>query len=87
MVEVRSVLRGRRLTPEETFASYIAPEDYDSPLNRVHLIGALSGGGNKVDLALRTNQMMTDFLLQIWPASPVFNKYWPSQIQMPNWNN
>ena len=64
MVEVRSVLRGRRLTPEETFASYIAPDDYDSSLNRVHLIGVLSGGGNKVDLALRTNQMMTDFLLQ-----------------------
>ena len=69
MVEVRSVLRGKRLSPEETFAGYIAPEDYASPLNRVHLIGVLSGGGNKVDLALRTNQMMTDFLLQTGASS------------------
>ena len=61
---VRSILRGKRLSPEENFAGYIAPEDRESPLNRVHLIGVLSGGGSKTDLALRTNQLMTDFLFQ-----------------------
>ena len=64
LIPVRSILRGKRLSPEENFAGYIAPEDRESQLNRVHLVGALSGGGNKTDLALRTNQMMTDFLFQ-----------------------
>ena len=64
LIPVRSILRGKRLSPEDNFAGYIAPEDRESPLNRVHLIGVLSGGGNKTDLALRTNQLMTDFLFQ-----------------------
>ena len=68
-VQVRSILRGKRLSPEESFAGYIAQEDKDSPLNRVHLIGVLSGGGSKTDLALRTNQAMTDFLLQSGASS------------------
>lgn len=63
-IKVRSLLRGKRLSPEENFAGYITQEDKDSALNRVHLIGVLSGGGNKTDLALRTNQALTDFLLQ-----------------------
>ena len=68
-VQVRSILRGKRLSPEESFAGYIAQEEKDSPLNRVHLIGVLSGGGSKTDLALRTNQAMTDFLLQSGASS------------------
>ena len=64
LIPVRTILRGKRLSPEENFAGYITHEDRESPLNRVHLIGVLSGGGNKTDLALRTNQMMTDFLFQ-----------------------
>ena len=52
------------MTPEENFASYINPEDANSPLNRVHLIGTLHGGGNKTDLALRTNQAWMEFMLQ-----------------------
>ena len=64
LIPVRTILRGKRLSPEENFAGYIAHEDRESPLNRVHLIGVLFGGGNKTDLALRTNQMMTDFLFQ-----------------------
>ena len=68
-VQVRSILRGKRLSPEESFAGYITQEEKDNPLNRVHLIGVLSGGGNKTDLALRTNQTMTDFLLQSGASS------------------
>lgn len=64
LIPVRSILRGKRLSPEENFAGYIAQEDRDSALNRVHLVGVLEGGGSKTDLALRTNQAMTDFLFQ-----------------------
>ena len=64
LIPVRSILRGKRLSPEENFAGYISQEDRDSALNRVHLVGVLTGGGNKTDLALRTNQTLTDFLLQ-----------------------
>ena len=64
LIPVRSILRGKRLSPEENFAGYVGQEDRESPLNRVHLIGVLTGGGSKTDLALRTNQSLTDFLLQ-----------------------
>ena len=47
LIPVRSILRGKRLSPEENFAGYIAPEDRESQLNRVHLVGVLSGGGIK----------------------------------------
>ena len=64
LIPVRSILRGKRLSPEETFSGYISQEDARSPLNQVHLVGALHGGGNKIDLALRTNQSLLEFLLQ-----------------------
>ena len=64
LVPVRSILRGKRLSPEEPFSGYISQEDIHSHLNRVHLVGVLQGGGNKADLALRTNQALLDFLLQ-----------------------
>ena len=64
LIPVRSILRGKRLSPEENFAGYVAQEDRNSALNRVHLVGILEGGGSKTDLALRTNQAMTDFLFQ-----------------------
>ena len=69
LVPVRSILRGKRLSPEENFAGYVSQEDRESPLNRVHLVGVLTGGGNKTDLALRTNQSLTDFLLQSGASS------------------
>ena len=52
------------MSPEEPFSGYISQEDIHSHLNRVHLVGTLQGGGNKTDLALRTNQALLDFLLQ-----------------------
>ena len=64
LVPVRSILRGKRMSPEEPFSGYISQEDIHSHLNRVHLVGALHGGGNKTDLAIRTNQALMDFLLQ-----------------------
>ena len=64
LIPVRSILRGKRMTPEESFAGYINPEDANSPLNRVHLIGVLHGGGNKTDLALTTNKALMEFMLQ-----------------------
>ena len=69
LVPVRSILRGKRLSPEENFAGYVSQEDRESPLNRIHLVGVLTGGGNKTDLALRTNQSLTDFLLQSGASS------------------
>ena len=64
LVSVRSILRGKRMSPEESFSGYISQEDIHSHLNRVHLVGVLQGGGSKTDLALRTNQALLDFLLQ-----------------------
>ena len=69
LIPVRSILRGKRLSPEENFAGYVCQEDRESPLNRVHLVGVLTGGGSKTDLALRTNQSLTDFLLQSGASS------------------